>query len=60
MRKWSTTLHQAETSALRGAAFLRARALRDLAPDWNRWSSAERVAAVAVLVVVSSALFMSI
>jgi hypothetical protein len=50
-----------ETSARRAEALPRVRgAIQDLAADWKRRSVAERVAAVTVLVVVSSALLMSI
>jgi hypothetical protein len=58
-----TGLHSTtdETSVQRAEALPRVRgAIQDLAGDWKRWRVAERVAAVAVLVVMSSALLMSI
>ncbi len=38
-----------ETSIRRAAALVRARAIRDLAADWKRWSLAERATAVGLV-----------
>jgi hypothetical protein len=40
----------------RRAALPRARAIRDLAADWKRWSRAERVGAVALVMLVAFAM----
>jgi hypothetical protein len=40
----------------RGATFPRVRAIRDLAADWKRWSRAERVGAVTLLMLLAVAM----